>query len=550
MTTASSHTSQNVRTLFIGLDGATFDVLDHMTREIPEQGVVMPFLKHLMETGFRAPLRSTAHPLTPPAWVSLMTGRSPGYHGVHDFVRFEDRGEEVYFTLYDYRDIRAETIWSLLGRQGRRLVTLNFPMMAPPQPVNGSLIPGFVSWKHLRRNVRPEGLYDRLKGIPGFDPRMVAWDFQEEAKIGEDMDPDEIGLWVQYHIDREEQWFNISEMLLRNDSPDLFAIMFDGTDKIQHQAWPYIEPTLIPEHPDREYLRIRGLVLTYFRKLDGYIEQLVQAAGPGVQVFLASDHGFTTSDEVVRINRYLGELGYLTWRDAGDSESERRRNDTNFANLDWQQTLAFCPTPSSNGICIRVARQPGAPGIPPEEYEPFRARLIADLRALRSAVTDEPVVRDVLLREQAFPGAAPGEAPDLTLVLRDYGFVSVRDRSPVAERRSTPTGTHHPDGVFIAGGTGIENTRADTMSILDVPSVLLHSAGLPIPENFEGCVPESLFTFEHLAQSPVVSGPPAKCSVSRPEDSSPDKSSKDDAVSDEEREKIIEQLRALGYLED
>jgi predicted AlkP superfamily phosphohydrolase/phosphomutase len=545
MTTSSCHPSQNVRTLFIGLDGATFGVLDHLTRDEPEQGVVMPFLKRLIEKGFRAPLRSTAHPLTPPAWVSLMTGRTPGYHGVHDFVRFEDRSEEVYFTLYDFRDIRAETIWSLLGRQGRRLVSLNFPMMAPPEPVNGSLIPGFVSWKHLRRNVRPEGLYDRIKNLPGFNPRKVAWDFQEEAKIGEEMAPDEVAAWVRYHIEREEQWFRIGEMLLRDDKPDLFAIMFDGTDKIQHQAWPYLEPTLMPERPDRDYLRIRGLVLTYFRKLDGYIEQLVQAAGPGVQVFLASDHGFTTSDEVVRINRYLGELGYLTWRDAGDSESEQRRSDANFAYLNWQKTLAFCPTPSSNGICIRVARQPGAPGVPPEEFESFRARLIADLRMLKSAVTGEPVIRDVLLREQAFPGAAPGDAPDLTLVLRDYGFVSVRDRSPAVERRTTPMGTHHPDGIFVAAGQGIENTRADTMSILDVPSVLVHSVGLPVPENFEGCVPESLLTFEHLAQCPVIAGPPAGCSASRPT-----RSSDEDEVPEEDREKILDQLRALGYLED
>ena len=46
-------------TLFIGLDGCTYTVLDHLTSEQPGVGVVMPFMKKLMEEGTRAKLRST-----------------------------------------------------------------------------------------------------------------------------------------------------------------------------------------------------------------------------------------------------------------------------------------------------------------------------------------------------------------------------------------------------------------------------------------------------------------------------------------------------------
>ena len=55
----------------------------------------------------------------------------------------------------------------------------------------------------------------------------------------------------------------------------------------------------------------------------------------------------------------------------------------NFAYLDWTKTTAYCPTPSSNGINIRVAHEPGMPGIAPEDYPAFREQLIADLRKLR-----------------------------------------------------------------------------------------------------------------------------------------------------------------------
>ena len=41
----------------------------------------MQFLKEFVSKGTRTELLSTANPLTPPAWISTITGRSPGNHG-------------------------------------------------------------------------------------------------------------------------------------------------------------------------------------------------------------------------------------------------------------------------------------------------------------------------------------------------------------------------------------------------------------------------------------------------------------------------------------
>jgi predicted AlkP superfamily phosphohydrolase/phosphomutase len=71
-----------VRTLFIGLDGATFTVLNDLTKGKDGEPPVMPFMAKVFADGVRCKLRSTPNPLTPPAWVSLMTGRGPGHHGV------------------------------------------------------------------------------------------------------------------------------------------------------------------------------------------------------------------------------------------------------------------------------------------------------------------------------------------------------------------------------------------------------------------------------------------------------------------------------------
>ena len=529
-------------TLFIGLDGATYTVLDELTRDLPGTGITMPFLKSLMEKGVRAKLRSTPNPLTPPAWTSIMTGKGPGQHGVFDFIRAEDKGGEVFWTLYDCRDIDSELIWSIASRKGKKIAALNFPLTAPPPTeVNGAIVPGFVPAKHLRRNTHPRELFERLKQqIPGFDPKELAWDFDNEKQALEVLSPEETEKWVRYHLPREEQWFKIAEFILENDKPELMAVMFDGTDKIQHQAWQYLDPALVPKNPQGHDQRMREVCLQYFRNVDRYIERLVTLAGPEAQVFFASDHGFTASTEVLRINSFLEELGYLKWAVSDGSEQSIRREASDFANLDWSKTTAYCRTPSSNGIHIRVAEKPGDSGIDPKDYEKFREKLIADLATLKDPVTGERIIKDMLKREEWFPGAHMKLACDITLVLRDHGFVSIRNYKPAVIKRPVPAGTHHPDGIFMAVGKGIATSgMVELRKIVDVCPTLLHSLGLPVPSDIEGEVPAAFFTTEWLAANPVKKGAKTRPIAKR----------EGHEMDENEKKQMIEQLQMLGYME-
>ncbi|MEM1429109.1 MAG: alkaline phosphatase family protein [Pseudomonadota bacterium] len=534
------------KTVLIGLDGATFTVLGPLLDGSAEEGVVMPFLASMVADGFSGTLKSTAHPLTPPAWTTVATGRTPGAHGVYDFVRFEDLGHDVYFTLYDSRDIRVETFWQMVSRNDRSVVSLNFHMMAPPPHVNGALVPGFVSWKHLRRNSYPSDLFDRIAQVPGFDPKELSWDFEREGQIGEPTPDEELYSWVEAHLPRDRQWATLGQMLLEQDDPDLFALMLDGTDKIQHQAWHVMDPALWdPAAASDETKAVRALVIRYFRELDGYIRDLHAAAGPEAHVIIISDHGFTGSSAVVRINRYLHELGHLVWRETDGSEAAKRRDLANFANLDWAQSRAFCPTPSSNGIVIRRQSEACPGGVPEAEYEAFRDQLAADLLALPDPETGAPAIQAVLRREEAFPGPAMEDAPDLTVVLADHGFVSVRNRAPTIEHRPVPTGTHHPDGVFVMTGPGVMKRRGMELQIVDTTAIMAHSLGLEIPKEFEGKVPAKLYDPDWRAENPVRVAREAA-----PETATGAVARTEDDPSDEQKEEMLAQLRLLGYIED
>ena len=145
-------------TLLIGLDGATFTVLDPYM----ERGV-MPFLAELQQRSTRAVLRSIMPPLTPPAWTSLVTGKHPGQHGIFDFFQKEEAGS-VYFSFASSQEVRSATIWTLASEQERRITTLNFPLTFPPPPVEGSVVPGgMMPWRQLRLGCHPPGLFERLR---------------------------------------------------------------------------------------------------------------------------------------------------------------------------------------------------------------------------------------------------------------------------------------------------------------------------------------------------------------------------------------------------
>src|SRR4051794_33011232 len=105
--------------VLIGLDGATFTVLDPLAAD-----GTMPFLSAFMKGGARGVLHSTPHPLTPAAWTTVMTGRSPGNHGVHDFVRVSQDADGVpSYTLVTAADVEVDTIWTIAAGQGCRVAT-------------------------------------------------------------------------------------------------------------------------------------------------------------------------------------------------------------------------------------------------------------------------------------------------------------------------------------------------------------------------------------------------------------------------------------------
>lgn len=530
------------RTVLIGLDGATFTILDSMM----ENGT-MPFLKQMMASVARGELRSVIPPLTPPAWTSMITGRSPGYHGITNFMQRPDPHARV-LKMITSRELYAETLYSIVNRHGLRAGSLNFPAMNPPPRIDGYVLPGWVPWRWVRRNSHPTNLIDRLKQIPGFDLQTLAVPFAEEEKSIGECERGEYEAWIQLHTRREEQWFKVLTYLMKTDPCHLTTVIFDGIDRLQHLCWRFLDEAYIPTDPDPWEQRVIALCQEYFQKVDQFIAEIVGLAGSDATILIASDHGFDAwSESILYINTWLESQGYLRWKDSiKRSRKYRIESGPNAAlkAIDWQHTRAYASTTASNGIFINVARTPDEGGVLPEEYERFRQELITALRErCVDAATGEPLIAKIWTREVAFQGPRMGIAPDLTLALRDKGFISIQCSDTYLQRREEVIGTHAPDGVLIAMGPGIPHAvTLPQLSLLDVAPIILYSLDLPIPEDFEGTVPRELFEPRFIGAHPVCYG-----EATQPPGHS---SSMDEPFEDgESQEQILMRLKALGYVE-
>ncbi len=531
------------RVVIFGLDGATFTLLDYLVEQR-----VMPFLGEFLRDGSRGLLRSTVPHLTPPAWTTLVTGRSPGHHGIFNFLQFESP-TSPYLRIISSRNIACETLWSIVSRAGMRVGSLNFVGHTPAIPVNGYMVPGWVPWRWVKKHSYPAGLLERLKeGVPSLDIKELAMNFKEEEKAVAGMELADYEPWIDLHIRREQQWFSILRHQMIHDSCALTGIVFDGVDKLQHLLWQFLDPQLAPAAPSPQFLQVRRRCWDYFRQLDEFLKETVWLAGPDAHVLVVSDHGFCATREIVYINTWLEQQGYLTWAPTATVESDHSQelgeaHPYHLTHLDLPKTSAYATSASSNGIHIAVRGLRGDGAVSPEDYLRFRDELRdALLTQCVDPQTGDPLITRVWTREEAFSGACMANAPDLTVELRDWGFFSVLRSNAVLKLRPVPMGCHHPDGVLAAKGPGVrQGTMIEGARLLDIAPTVMFLLGLPIPEDFEGRMLSSMFDPSYLDAHPVLCGPATRAAAAG--------GGEVECLDEESEAQVMMRLRALGYIE-
>ena len=434
---------ENRKALVIGLDGVPYTLMQRFIAD-----GIMPNTAALVKTGTLHRMTTSIPEVSSVAWTTFMTGVNPGKHGIYGFMDLRPGTYDMFFP--DFKFVKSETMWELLGKYGKRSIVVNVPSTYPAREINGLLISGFVAID-LKKATYPQSYVplleqmgyrldvDATKARESMD--LFVTDLKETLKKREEA--------LLYFIEKEE-W-------------DLFIATISETDRLHHFLWAASDN---PSHP------YHGLFVEVYRWIDKIIGELYTRVDRDTAVFMISDHGFTHINKEVYINKWLEEEGYLRF----DKTPPESHKDTS------EGTRAFNLDPARIYINIRGKYPKGCVN-PDSEYYALRDEIRGKLYEFN--VDGQGVVKKVFYKEEIFSGPQFDLAPDI-VVLPNYGFdlKGAINKSSVTGR-SIFTGMHTQDDALFftnrephTSPLPLNGEGREGVNIVDVMSAILKTMGV------------------------------------------------------------------------
>ena len=432
---------------------------------------VMPQLSALRARGLWGPLRSTAPPITVPAWVTMTSGRDPGELGLYGF-RQKQLGH------YDLRvatakDVRVPRLWDTLAAAGKRVAPLFVPLTWPAPPVRGTSASCFLT------------------------PPGAAWTFPSdragelEARFGiyrpdvEDFRADDPArIWTALH-ETASQHFAIATETWTRQRPDFQMCVEMAPDRFHHAFWHRFDPNHPRYDPESPWT---DAAERFYAFLDGQLGALLAHVDDDTTVMVVSDHGARPMHGGVAINDWLARHGWLAL-EAGTNASAPLR-----ARVDWSRTRAWAEGGYYARVFLNVrGREPNgviAPRDLERETEALR-RVLDGMREEIPGLTVRSVAPASAYRE------VRGEAPELLVYLGDetHGDLAYRALGTVGHSAlrvpgndTGPDGCNHDwEGIFVLAGPAVPAAGPIVGArIEDVHATALAVMGVAAPSSAHG----------------------------------------------------------------
>lgn len=548
------------RVVVIGLDSATLDLI----RPWAEAGL-LPNLACLLNEGASGPLCSTVPALSPPAWVSFMTGKNPGQHGIFDFVRRRPNSYRLQYVRLDLP--RLNTLFRRLSEQGRRVAVMGVPFTYPAEPVNGVMISG--PWAP---DV-PECIYP---------PERYSWLKQRQYEINNSQayTPATAADFAAY-ITRATA-IRIQTMLdLFDEEPwDLFMVVFRDVDTMMTFYWHDMDATH-PLHDPARAAQFGKVILEHHQQIDAAIGQLLKRLDERCSVIIMSDHGGGALLGEISINQWLIQQGWLHLKHQNNLfdyyfslmrrlgltrkgliekmgwplvhrlkkllpswvETAVPWQHTGLADqVDWSRTQAYSIGGVGQIFVNLHGREPQGIVMPGDDYETTLQHIIDGLRQICHPKTQQPIPVQIFRREELYTGPYAMLGADLVVMFDDMRYVTHITLDELRGQLIAPsddheTGTHRQHGLFIGWGPRIGHTQQVQANLLDLLPTIFYLMDEPIPADVEGrVIAEALNHSSAIGQATRGTVVASAVFTTMPEWSA------------EEEQKLEQHLRDLGYL--
>jgi len=322
--------SRGPRVYVLGLDGATWDVIDPLI----EQGK-LPAFRALKEEGSWARLRTFDPTLSAVVWTSIATGKGMLKHGIVDWTFVNKKRIEV---PYSSSGKKVPSIWEMMDEHGLRSIVLNWFVTYPPDAVSGVVVsdsfPAAVlkalSGKDdpgaLADTVYPPAEFSKLYGLLS---RLKAEGALDYPRLAQEMEiPDYVAdfkarypdyrkrvpllnVWPTFLAYDRIQDAVVDHYLEENDS-DLFLAYYRFPDVFFHFATLFLDREYhdridayvgAPFEPSPDVLaefnrKLAEVAWPLLRKKDALLARLIERARTEkAYLLVVSDHGFQMSSK-------------------------------------------------------------------------------------------------------------------------------------------------------------------------------------------------------------------------------------------------------------
>ncbi|MEM7582931.1 MAG: alkaline phosphatase family protein [Acidobacteriota bacterium] len=294
--------------IVIGLDGATWDIIDPMM----ERGE-LPTFSRLVAEGVRASLVAVPPLSSPVVWTTFATGRFGRVHGVldHTFPYVPGPKRRV-----GSLQRRAPTIWNIASDAGDSVGVIGYFATHPPEVVNGVMIsdraaegasgggyPAELTTliEQERERLRTREVKQELR------QRYLPWAFDPRAAERPEDPYHDVTRIVRGRIDGRSRYEEFVErvaqqMIVREF--DLFMVYLRIIDHAGHATWMFFDDSEY-EHPAEPFAKqlLNDIIPATYRHTDDYLGRLLEQASDRANVVILSDHGFGPAVDYWKIRR-------------------------------------------------------------------------------------------------------------------------------------------------------------------------------------------------------------------------------------------------------
>jgi len=190
---------------------------------------------------------------------------------------------------------------------------------------------------------------------------------------------------LDHHREREAMFLNALDKVREG----VVACVFDGTDRLQHMFYRYLDE----DHPaqrgrsEAERAAHKDTILDMYRRCDALVGRVLERLAPDEHFIVLSDHGFQSFRRGVNLNSWLRDAGLLALRDGAEPGDW-------FANVDWARTRAYAF--GLGGIYVNQRGREAQGCVEPgDETRAVKERLRGALSGLRDPEQGAVAIREV-----------------------------------------------------------------------------------------------------------------------------------------------------------